>query len=303
MGFRCGFIFCLLICSSVAFQSDELLVDDDEFEGTQQIQYTDAAQTRSTPPPSRTTSTRRRFSDPDLDSKVQFQLEHSFGDSDFAPAGLFTARLKTSSHGGQSLTKLRFSRNVFTEEDRKKFTALLQEDGFYSVRLTTNVLKSQEPGESYVYSSVKARCLPRGELDEHFVIHMDGVNILAVNYGTPGACPFPRQLRLPSKWSFNSLTFLKSGEQAPRTPIFADDILVGETGEGEGVKPPEKSFWAKYWMYLIPLGLIVMNAITQAMNMAEEQVGGQAAGQGQAQPQQSAAAIQRGPGSSTVRRR
>ncbi|TYK30600.1 ER membrane protein complex subunit 10 [Cucumis melo var. makuwa] len=102
MGFHCGFfICCLLICSSVAFQSDELLVDDDEFEGTQQIQYTDAAHTRSTPPPSRPTSTRRRFSDPDSDSKVQFQLEHSFGDSDFAPAGLFTARLKTSSHGGQ----------------------------------------------------------------------------------------------------------------------------------------------------------------------------------------------------------
>lgn len=31
-----------------------------------------------------------------------------------------------------------------------------------------------------------------------------------------------------------------------RTPVLADDILVGETGEGEGVKPPEKSFWAKY---------------------------------------------------------
>lgn len=31
-----------------------------------------------------------------------------------------------------------------------------------------------------------------------------------------------------------------------RTPVFADDILVGEAGEGEDVKPPEKSFWAKY---------------------------------------------------------
>lgn len=29
-------------------------------------------------------------------------------------------------------------------------------------------------------------------------------------------------------------------------------------------------------MYLIPLGLIVMNAITQAMNMPEEQAAGQA---------------------------
>lgn len=47
-------------------------------------------------------------------------------------------------------------------------------------------------------------------------------------------------------------------------------------------------------MYLIPLGLIVMNAITQAMNMPEEQGGGQA--------QQPGAAVQRGP-TPAVRRR
>ena len=29
------------------------------------------------------------------------------------------------------------------------------------------------------------------------------------------------------------------------------------------------------WMYLIPLGIVVMNAITQAMNMPEEQASGQ----------------------------
>jgi hypothetical protein len=52
------------------------------------------------------------------------------------------------------------------------------------------------------------------------------------------------------------------------------------------------------WMYVIPLGLIVMNAVTQAMNMPEEQAGGGQAGA----PQQPGTAVQRGtnPG---VRRR
>jgi len=36
-------------------------------------------------------------------------------------------------------------------------------------------------------------------------------------------------------------------------------------------------------MYLIPLGLVVMNAVTQASNMAEEPAGGQAGG-AQVQP-------------------
>ncbi|KAL0824932.1 hypothetical protein Bca101_048609 [Brassica carinata] len=86
-------------------------------------------------------------------------------------------------------------------------------------------------------------------------VRADGANILA-----------------PAKWSFNSHTILKSSEQVPRTPIFTEEILGGENAVGE-------------WMYLIPLGLVVMNAVTQATNMAEEQTGGQAGG---SQVQQSA---------------
>ncbi|EEC67973.1 hypothetical protein OsI_35729 [Oryza sativa Indica Group] len=80
---------------------------------------------------------------------------------------------------------------------------------------------------------------------------------------------------LPSKWVFNSYTVLKTSDQAPRTPSFVDQLIEAENGLGEVVKSPEKSFWAKYWMYIIPLGLIVMNAVTAAANMPEEQAGGQ----------------------------
>ena len=95
---------------------------------------------------------------------------------------------------------------------------------------------------------------------------------------------------------------------ACRTPSFADQLIEADNGLGEVMKPPEKSFRAKYvsnctkyllyfvnifvlvcvcmflqsdlfvlqWMYIIPLGLIVMNAVTAAANIPEE-----AAGQGQ----------------------
>lgn len=101
--------FSLLTSSLYAFQSDELLVDDEEFglEGAQPRQNSpDPTHTRSssspTPSaPTTTTTSRRKYSDPDSDSKIQFTLEHAFGDSDFVPAGTFSARLKTWSHGGQ----------------------------------------------------------------------------------------------------------------------------------------------------------------------------------------------------------
>ncbi|XP_028790287.1 ER membrane protein complex subunit 10 [Neltuma alba] len=262
-----AFTGCLLLASSLAFESDELLIDDEEFglEG--------GLGRPQSPPPTATTTSRKRFSESGSDSKIQFNLEHAFGDSQFSGAGDFSARLKIWNHGGQTLTKLRFSRNSFNKIEQKNFEKLLQEDDFYQIRLPSNVLSP--PGRDYIISSVKARCLTGEGLEENFVIHMEGLSIVAVNYGAPGECPYPRQLRLPARWSFRSHTVLRNSEQAPRAPVFSEDV-VGEDGEGEVAKPPERSFWAKYWMYLIPLGLIVMNAITQAMNMPEEQTVGQA---------------------------
>ncbi|KAL7586048.1 uncharacterized protein LOC111903003 [Lactuca sativa] len=299
-------LFTLLIVSNSSFQSDELLVDDEEF-GLEGGRSPDIDVTVSSPPVislphSPPQPTRKRSADSESDSRVQFALEHAFEDSDeFSAAGTFTARLKTSAHGGQILTKLRFSRNDLTATEKEKFKQLLESDDFYRIRLPSNVLHPS--GKEYVISSVKARCLPKGSLDEHIIIHMEGVNILAVNYGSLGGCQYPRQLSLPSKWSFNSHTVLKYSELAPRTPSFSEDIIGGvEAGVGneEGVKPlEERSFWAKYWMYLIPLGLVVMNAVTQAMNLPEEQAAG---GGGGAPTPQAVGAAPRGQ-SAAVRRR
>ncbi|KAF7047960.1 hypothetical protein CFC21_056794 [Triticum aestivum] len=262
---------------AAAFQSDELLLhDDDEFEGTR-ASSTPSPRPPSTPP---VVSSRRRSADATQavgaseSNTVQFTLEHDLGAGlGFAPAGSFSARLKSSAHGSQTLTKLRFTRNELTEDEKNAFKKLLEEDSFYTIRLPSNVLDPTR--NDYIYSSIKARCIPRDSLDEHIVIHMDGVNILAVNYGSVGGCQYPRPMKVPSKWTFNSYTILKTADQAPRTPSFVEQLIETESGLGEVMKPPEKSFWAKYWMYIIPLGLIVMNAVTAAANIPEEQAGGQ----------------------------
>ncbi|KAL6658679.1 hypothetical protein ACP70R_004265 [Stipagrostis hirtigluma subsp. patula] len=281
-----------LLSLAAAFQSDELLLnDDEEFEGV------GARPASPSPPAAPAVSARRRSADAASagageSNAVQFTLEHDLGaGKGFVPAGTFSARLKSSAHGAQTLTKLRFTRSELAEDDKDAFKKLLQEDGFYTVRLPSNVLDPTR--KDYVVSSIKARCIPRDSLDEHIVIHMDGVNILAINYGSVGGCQYPRPLKLPSKWTFSSYTILKTAEQAPRTPSFADQLIEAENGLGEVMKPPEKSFWAKYWMYIIPLGLIVMNAVTAAANIPEEQAAGQGQPGAQRAPTAAAAAARR----------
>lgn len=95
-------IFILFLTTSFAFQSDELLVDDEEFGLEGAPKSADVEFTASSPP---SQTARKRSSESaigsDSDSKVQFSLEHAFGDSDFLPAGTFTARLKSSRQGSQ----------------------------------------------------------------------------------------------------------------------------------------------------------------------------------------------------------
>jgi len=158
---------------------------------------------------------------------IQFTLQHAFGDSDFSHTGNFSASLITWTDGAQTLTNPLLMRDSFTDDDRNKFQELLKGDDFYRIRVTSNVLNPT--GIQYIVSSVKARCLPGQGLEEQFVIHTEDVNILAVNYGAPpGACPNPRQLKLPAKWSFKSHMVLKNTEHAPLTPIFTEEVLSGE---------------------------------------------------------------------------
>ncbi|KAH7314368.1 hypothetical protein KP509_21G000200 [Ceratopteris richardii] len=179
------------------------------------------------------------------------------------------ARLRNSHHGGQTLTKLRLARNALTVEEEQAFQALIKEDGFYTVRVPANVLS---PGQDMILSSVKARCLASVNLQERFEFYMEKGNIIAVGYGGSD-CAYPRNLIYPSKWSFDSHIVMRSGEQASRTLIVENEAEVELGEDGQPKQPVEKTFWQKYWMYIVPLGFIIMNVMTQAANLPDEGAG------------------------------
>lgn len=261
-------LLCLILLKSpsiFSFQSDELQDEDEDWGivGSPNIEQVTARPSRRPNAPSSDGGPAAAASS---DTKVLFQLEHSFGDSDFSPAGAFSARLRNLHHGGQTLTKLRLSRNAFTTEEQEAFAALVKADGFYRIRVPANVLS---PGQESILSSVKARCLAGSNLQERFDFYMDRGNVIAVGYGA-SECAYPRNLRYPTKWGFDSHIVMKSGEQAVRSPTINNDVEVELGEDGQPKKPLEKSFWGKYWMYIVPLGLIILNAVTQVANMPDE---------------------------------
>jgi hypothetical protein len=53
----------------------------------------------------------------------------------------------------QTLFKLRLTRNPFSELEEKAFKEIVQQNGFYKVRVPANVI---DPGKAYVVAAVKA---------------------------------------------------------------------------------------------------------------------------------------------------
>ncbi|KAJ7566057.1 hypothetical protein O6H91_02G086400 [Diphasiastrum complanatum] len=202
----------LLPAASQGFKSDELVEEEDEWglvgRGSAQQQQRERVSAGSP----------RRFAveqgdSSGADTKVEFRLEQAFGDSQYSEAGTFSARLKPSSRGGQALVKLRLSRKPLTDNEKSAFEELVKEDGFYTIRVPANVLN---PGKTFVVSSTKARCLSASNLEERFDIYMEQGNVLAIGYGPARVCSYPRQLNVPSQWSFSSLIVSKTGEIASK---------------------------------------------------------------------------------------
>lgn len=215
--------------------------------------------------------------------KISFTLEHRHGtDGKFEQIGVFTGILRTSGHDSaqerQSISKLRLSRNPFTKADKQAFEELVKNDGFYTVRIPANLI---QPGKKHVLASVKARCLAAAHLKERFDLFMDQGNLIGVGYSPIGDCTYPRPQVKPAEWTFDSLIVAKANDQAPRLVSRFEDSIPLRAGEklveGEdGVKVvQEKTFWQKYWMYIVPFAFLAINAFSQLANLPEDVPPGQ----------------------------
>ncbi|KAH9576695.1 hypothetical protein CY35_01G177100 [Sphagnum magellanicum] len=178
--------------------------------------------------------------------------------------------------------------------DRRTAAVVPDEEVFYLVAFLKNALPSGPGLESMLDENARIlrvcedlngkHYLPKYTEEEQWKRHFGYIcNVVGITYSSAVECtqnPHPQVF--PSDWTFSSWIVTKSSEQAMRLIPMLDDtpLMDGEklvTGEdGVPTKVVEKNFWQKYWIYILPFGLIVINAITFITNMPDEPASGQA---------------------------
>ncbi|XP_040047644.1 ER membrane protein complex subunit 10 isoform X1 [Gasterosteus aculeatus] len=202
-------------------------------------------------------------------------LEHSFEVDDVAQFRVRGAlMLKAGREPGVSLAPSHLS-----EEDRAKLKEVAAVDGLYRIRVPRVLLQADRQTErqleGYLTAFVRACAMVESHLSDVISLHTDvsgylvGVSIVTL----PGACRGTEVEDEVDLEVFNTTLSIVAPVNAPgpETAFFLE--RMEQESEKKGKNPQEqKSFFAKYWMYIVPLVLFLM------MSGAQDQSGGGAGG-------------------------
>lgn len=212
---------------------------------------------------------------------LTLDIEHAFGvDQPFTKKGTVSLRgFKTTVTGHYTQEIALSGKEMSLLED------LARRDGFYLIRAPVDVGTKDGDSKStqkYASTFVKACYLYGSRLSETMSVSVDYAgNVIGISLVSPkSACPGQLSEGVEEEMNqdvFNSTVVVQQQVAGviPDTQTFVKRIEKerSETAKGQGKE--NKSFLAKYWMYIVPIFLIVMLS-----SQADPEEGGGGAGGG-----------------------
>ncbi|KAL1470694.1 hypothetical protein MTO96_024110 [Rhipicephalus appendiculatus] len=204
----------------------------------------------------------------DLEDKlITFTVSHSLGsgsDNSYVSRAVLSVPLARPSEST-------FNQLPLSASDAAKLRKLAEENGLYRVRVT-----SEQNDSPFVASSFAKACsLYESELKDHFMVTLDrsgallGVSDFAGHQCTGAHVPDHKLVNFNTTLSV-SIVNIAPG---PDTQTYIRRMEQEKAERARGENADNRSFFAKYWMYIMPLLIFLL--ISGASN-PEGQGGGNA---------------------------
>lgn len=190
-----------------------------------------------------------------IDMSQSLMLEHSFGvEDDFKPRGNIIFRNSRAGYASfASATEL-------SDDEASKLDKLVDENGLYFIRAPSKI-GGKINGTNFVQTFVKACYLHGSGLQETITVAIDfSGNVIGVSIVSPRSeCATGGHSYSQVDTTFNSSVVVQHqvAGAVPDVQPFVDSQKKQEK-EKDKKEKDNRSFLAKYWMYILPVFLILM---------------------------------------------
>ncbi|PFX29070.1 ER membrane protein complex subunit 10 [Stylophora pistillata] len=204
--------------------------------------------------------------------ELVFTLEHCLNEGTnavFKPRGTIHVKSLKSSAGIFS------EHEELSVEDVDNLRDLASSNGYYRIRLWPKSAESSDDIDSSVTTFVKACALFTSRLTETITLSLDnaghlyGVGLIVPDGGCQAKTLNLDEMSLPYSFNTSVVVMLQGTGQLPDTANYIQKIEKEKRDKAAGQTQDNKSFLAKYWMYIVPVVVLMMLTSQQPEQQGE----------------------------------